>query len=114
MPNAIIIKEYESVPYAYTSEICSSTTSDQIDELFKNFTQFLKEKNRLYSDSAINPIQIFSKSDANNQICNRLDDKLSRIKTSDELRKNDVCDVFGYVALLMIANGWIEFRDLLD
>jgi hypothetical protein len=33
---------------------------------------------------------------------------------SEELRKNDVADVFGYVALLMIQRGWLTFEDLLD
>jgi len=90
------------------------STSDKIDDLFSNFAEFLKEKNRRYGDAAINPIKIFSKAEANNQICNRLDDKLGRIQNSTELKMNDVCDVFGYVALLMIQNDWFEFDDLLD
>jgi len=43
-----------------------------------------------------------------------MDDKLGRIQTSTELKKNDISDVFGYVALLMIQNNWFEFDDLLD
>ena len=46
--------------------------------------------------------------------CNRLDDKISRIKKSNKLRKNDVADIFGYVALLLIQNGWTEFEDQKD
>lgn len=91
-----------------------NSTQDSIDLLFKNFSEFLKEKNKRYGDSAIVPNNIFSKSDANTQICNRLDDKLGRIKVSKELNKNDVADVFGYVALLMIQNNWITFDELLD
>jgi len=92
----------------------TESTQNKIDELFKNFAEFLKEKNRRYGDSAINPIKIFSKVEANSQICNRLDDKLGRIQKSTELKKNDICDIFGYVALLMIQNDWLEFDDLLD
>ena len=77
-------------------------TQQQIDILFDNFKEFLKEKNRRYGDSAISPVQIFSKSSAGSQICNRLDDKINRIKNSSELKKNDVSDLFGYTALLMI------------
>jgi hypothetical protein len=82
--------------------------------LFDNFKDFLLEKNKRYGDSAQNPIQVFSKESAEGQIRARLDDKLRRIKNSDELRKNDVSDVFGYVALLMISKGYLEFEDLLD
>lgn len=90
------------------------TTSEKIDMLFDNFKAFLKEKNKRYGDSAINPIQIFSKESAKNQVCNRLDDKLARIKRATELKKNDVSDVFGYVALLMIQRNWLNFEELLD
>lgn len=89
-------------------------TTDKIRDLFDNFADFLIEKNNRYGDSALNPTKIFSEIDAGSQIRTRLDDKLQRIANSDELRKNDVCDVFGYVALLMIENGWLTFGDLLD
>lgn len=89
-------------------------TEELIKVLFKNFSEFLTEKNRRYGDSALNPPAIFSNALADAQICNRLDDKLNRIKTANELKKNDVADVFGYVALLMIHRDWLEFDDLLD
>lgn len=85
-----------------------------IETTFENFSRFLIEKNKRYGNSALNPPCIFSNATANNQLCNRLDDKLSRIKHSEELRKNDVADVFGYIALLMIQKGWTSFDDLLD
>ena len=90
------------------------TTQTKIDILFKNFSEFLIEKNKRYGDSALYPINVFSKQDSDSQICNRLDDKLSRIQNSDELRKNDICDAFGYLALLMINNDWLEFDELID
>jgi hypothetical protein len=89
-------------------------TQEKIELLFDNFKEFLKEKNKRYGDSALNPIQIFSKKDVDTQICNRLDDKLSRIRNSITLQKNDISDVFGYIALLMIQNNWTDFKDLLD
>lgn len=90
------------------------TTQDKIDMLFENFRDFLKEKNRRYGDSVLKPINIFSKSDTQSQIENRLDDKLARIQHEDELKKNDIADVFGYLALLMIRKGYMTFDDLLD
>lgn len=90
------------------------STQEKIDTLFTNFSSFLKEKNIRYGDSALDPIKIFSTNTSRSQISNRLDDKLSRIKHSDELKKNDVCDTFGYIALLMIEHGWLTFDDLMD
>lgn len=89
-------------------------TQDEIETLFINFKEFLKSRNMKYGDSALNPINIFSKHGAEDQVCNRLDDKLSRIKNSQQLRKNDACDAFGYLALLMIKHGWTSFEDLDD
>lgn len=89
-------------------------TQKKIEELFDNFKEFLKEKNRRYGNSAIQPIQIFSKTPAESQILNRIDDKISRIKNSPELKKNDISDLFGYLALLMIKNEWTTFDELLD
>ena len=90
------------------------STQDKIDLLFDNFKGFLKEKNRRYGDSALHPLQIFSKIDAGNQICNRIDDKLGRIKNSTGFKKNDISDIFGYIALLLVENNWLDFKDLLD
>lgn len=96
------------------SEFNKQPTQEKIDILFDNFAEFLKEKNRRYGDSALTPVQIFSKSGAGSQICNRLDDKLSRIQNSEELKKNDLADSFGYHALLLIEKGWFDFNELLD
>lgn len=92
----------------------TTQTQEDIATLFNNFKEFLLEKNRRYGDSAIQPVHIFSKVSAEDQIKNRLDDKLSRIMNSDKLRKNDCADVLGYTVLLMVQNGWLEMDDLLD
>lgn len=92
----------------------SHDTQTDIIRLLDNLKEFLLEKNRRYGDSAIDPVLIFSNVSAGDQIKNRLDDKLSRIKHSDKLRKNDVADVMGYAVLLMVQNGWLEFDELLD
>jgi hypothetical protein len=60
----------------------------------------LLEKNDSYGDSAINPVRIFSKSDALEQINVRIDDKLNRIiqgKSYDG--DNDEDDLIGYLIL---------------
>lgn len=89
-------------------------TPQKIDTLFNNFKEFLKEKNKRYGDSALKPQKIFSKQDSGSQICNRIDDKLGRINNSSEIKKNDLSDLFGYVALLLIEKEWLDFEDLID
>jgi len=91
-----------------------SKTQKQIIETCENFKQFLIEKNKRYGDSALNPLNVFSKQDAESSIRIRVDDKLKRIKNSNELRKNDVIDIMGYLFLLCVENKWTDFKDLLD
>jgi hypothetical protein len=76
-------------------DIC--TTLDEIKEL-------LLEKNRLYGDSAINPVRIFSKADPIAQIETRMDDKLSRIRNMDPEDAEDAyLDLLGYLVLHRVA-----------
>ena len=89
-------------------------TQEDIQRLFENFAEFVQEKNRRYDDAALSPTKIFSKIEPKNQVCIRLDDKLSRIMVSEEFKKNDVSDVFGYIALLMVSKGWLTFDEMLD
>jgi hypothetical protein len=73
------------------------------------------EKNRRYGDSALSPKQVFSQIDPSEAIKIRIDDKLSRIRNSRGLiRKNDVADLIGYLALLSVSQDWTDFSDLLD
>jgi hypothetical protein len=109
MKTNIITKEFND-----PSNPKEITTLDKIDILFDNFSEFLKEKNRRYGDSALAPMQIFSKFDSSDSICQRLDDKLSRIKNGNELQKNDVSDIMGYIALLMISKDWLSFDEFID
>ena len=83
-----------------------TNTQTEIIAVCDSLKHFLLAKNEKYGDSALNPTMIFSCDVAEMQIRNRIDDKLSRIKNSDELRKNDVCDLTGYLILLIIANEW--------
>lgn len=45
-------------------------------------------------------------------ICCRLDDKLMRVKNADSLRTNDICDLIGYLNLLLISIG-VKKEDIL-
>jgi len=93
---------------------------EKIDKVANSFREFLKEKNRRYGNSALEPIKVFTShvseknTTAVNNFYTRLDDKLSRIKNSEQLRKNDVADLTGYLLLLCVNNGWDDFSDLID
>lgn len=90
------------------------TRQDQIKRVFDSMRDVVLEKNRRYGDSALTPLGIFSKGTAESNICNRLDDKLSRIKNSPELRKNDISDMIGYLSLYCVSKGWTDFSDQID
>lgn len=92
-------------------------TQKQINEVCDSIKNFLLTKNQKYGNSALSPLNIFVKShgdQTHNNIEQRLDDKIARIKNSDILRKNDVVDLIGYLILLCIKNDWTDFYDLID
>lgn len=85
-----------------------------IETFCNNLRDFLIEKNKRYGNSALEPIRVFSKASVDSQLRTRLDDKISRIKNSDELRKNDTVDLMGYLVLLCIANDWLDCKEFID
>lgn len=89
-------------------------TIEKIELFSFNLKNFLIEKNKKYGDSALNPIKIFSKLPEYTSIDVRIDDKLSRINNAEELRKNDVIDLIGYLYLKAIEKDWLMMDDLID
>ena len=66
----------------------------------------LIKKNIAYGNSALEPVRIFSKADAREQLHVRIDDKLSRImKGTSYVGDNDIDDLIGYLVLLKIAKA---------
>lgn len=80
-------------------------TRDLILEVSAEVTNLLLEKNNAYGDSALNPVGIFSKGDAIESLCARIDDKLMRIKSRGitDATEDTVQDLIGYLILLKIA-----------
>lgn len=64
----------------------------------------LIEKNKLYGDSATNPVRIFSKASATEQILVRIDDKLSRLVRGEAAGEDAVLDLMGYLVLLRVVS----------
>ena len=79
---------------------------DKISAIYDAMKDLQIDKNKKYGNSALSPLHIFYKGDSQNSILIRLDDKLNRIKNnSGAIRNNDVCDLIGYLVLLLIDTG---------
>jgi hypothetical protein len=98
--------------------ICKNSltvTQQGIAKVFDSMKELVIEKNRRYGDAALTPKQIFSKLDAGEGIKVRIDDKISRIMNNGgQIRKNDVADLMGYLALFSVSQSWLDFSDLID
>jgi hypothetical protein len=64
----------------------------------------LLDKNRKYGNSAVEPVRIFSKASAEEQIKVRMDDKIKRLM-SDQIDDDEdpIFDLVGYGILLMVS-----------
>jgi len=86
----------------------------QFTEILTSLDRFLDAKNKKYGNSALAPLEVFPVGAKNTGIEQRINDKLSRIKNSTELRKNDIVDLAGYLVLLMKREGWTNFDEMID
>lgn len=98
----------------HTPLTVDTSTRTKIATVYDAIKEVVLYKNEKYGNSALEPIGIFAKGDAQNSICIRLDDKLQRIKNGQELRKNDVADMLGYLGLLCVSNDWLDFTEFMD
>ena len=79
------------------------TREKEIEEVCNEMKDFLIEKNASYGDSAFRPLGIFSKGNAKENLCVRIDDKLNRLLHGREYAGDDtVKDLCGYLILLMV------------
>ena len=80
-------------------------TRELIIETSTEVMNLLLEKNAAYGDSALNPVGIFSRGNAVDSLCARIDDKLMRIKSKGITpdTEDTVQDLIGYLILLKIA-----------
>jgi len=80
-------------------------TRDKIKSKCKQLEQLLLQKNAKYGNSALEPLNVFSKANAVTGIKTRIDDKLKRIKNAGLVddTEDTLQDLAGYIILLMIA-----------
>lgn len=65
----------------------------------------LLRKNQAYGNSALEPLRVFSKASAKEQLLVRIDDKLNRIKQGKARLEDDedvIQDLIGYLILLKV------------
>lgn len=78
--------------------------ADDLDLVLGNVRSLLRQKNAAYGDSALNPLRVFSKASAEEQLLVRIDDKLSRLARGSQAGEDVRADLLGYLVLLEIAN----------
>jgi hypothetical protein len=88
-----------------------NTKENEFRSMLTSFSEMLEEKNKRYGNAALEPLNIVSK---HHKLGGKIDEKLSRIKNSNELRKNDLADVIGYCFLICKDMGWNNFEDQID
>lgn len=92
-------------------EPVKETPENDFKQITDSISDLLEYKNKKYGRSALNPIKIF---EGKTKVGQRLDDKISRIKNSDVLRKNDIGDAIGYLILVCKENNWNDFSEFKD
>ena len=86
-------------------QLSSDVFASRVDNLSKGISDLLKEKNKAYGNTALNPTNVFSKLSPKEAICARIDDKLARISNrgiNDET-EDTVDDLIGYLLLLKMS-----------
>lgn len=91
-----------------------TTFEKNLNSILNSIGKFLKEKNKRYGNSALEPSNMFFKGNSEEGIRIRIDDKLKRIKNSEVLRKNDIVDLIGYLIILCITKRWFTFEEFID
>ena len=83
-----------------------TNTQIEIAAICEDVKELLLYKNKNYGNSALEPLRVFSKSSAVEQLLVRIDDKLNRIKKGAGLLNKDedvIMDLIGYLILLKIG-----------
>ena len=76
----------------------------RVERITEDLADLLIQKNKAYGNSALDPVRVFSKANAVEQILVRIDDKLSRLARGYEYPGDDtIDDLLGYLVLLKMA-----------
>jgi len=84
-------------------EFSTAASSDFAAKIY-SIANLLAKKNASYGNSALDPVRIFSRASAREQLLVRIDDKLSRIGRGSEVPTEDtVDDLIGYLVLYKLS-----------
>ena len=87
--------------------IAAVPTTDEVAGAIKQectgLCSLLIAKNEHYGNSAFNPLRIFAKSDALEQLNVRIDDKLTRLARGMDGNEDTELDLIGYLILRRVA-----------
>ena len=99
--------------YGYAKIITTKDGSEVsgLNNIISSLGDLLEYKNKNYGNSALNGLDVFT---GKTKVGSRLDDKLARVKACEELRKNDVADIIGYLVLVCKENDWTNFDEFKD
>lgn len=84
-----------------------SDTQQDIAVVCDEIKDFLIAKNKQYGNSAIDPVRIFSKANAEEQLRVRIDDKISRLVRGNDSIESDsdiVDDLIGYFVMWKVLD----------
>jgi len=78
---------------------------EKLDREISAISCLLKSKNKAYGNTALNPTNVFSKLNATEALCARIDDKLARISNRgiNDHTEDTVDDLIGYLLLLKMS-----------
>ena len=93
------------------SQVIRPSTEESVKKVANSMVDLLKYKNAKYGNAVLESLNVFQGKCKAGQ---RLDDKLGRVKNSDELRKNDVSDLIGYLMITCVEKGWDDFSEFKD
>ena len=86
-----------------TEDIAYTKVQSLIVQVMDELKDMLLEKNRKYGNAALEPIRVFSKSSAKEQILVRIDDKINRMMNRQDDEDEDINrDLIGYLVLSIV------------
>ena len=105
----IILVEAADVAQEETNEVPADVANPfpaKVRAILSEIGDTLIAKNQQYGNSALEPVRIFSKASAVEQIKVRMDDKISRlVRGNGEGDEDAQADLLGYIVLLKIAQS---------
>jgi|TARA_B110000444_G_C18740126_1_gene547605 hypothetical protein len=94
-----------TIPSWVQTDTQSDDFANNLDKVTSEIVELLKSKNKAYGNTALAPVKIFSRLDATEALCARIDDKIMRIKNKgiNDQTEDTVDDLIGYLLLLKMS-----------